>query len=102
MVAHAFSPKLTGRRQTALGLPARRYNHSGVTALRFEGDWSGLVQLDKAECVVEVEVGLGHASRLSLLRGTRAAFGRVQPTVQPSCPLCCGANPSALQSLARP
>ncbi|KAI8464405.1 MAG: Hsp70 protein-domain-containing protein [Monoraphidium minutum] len=33
-----------------------RYNHSGVTALRFEADWSGLVALDKAECVVEVEV----------------------------------------------
>lgn len=33
-----------------------RYNHSGVTALRFEADWSGLINLDKAECVVEVEV----------------------------------------------
>lgn len=34
----------------------KRYNHSGVTALRFEADWSGLVALDKAECVVEAEV----------------------------------------------
>jgi hypothetical protein len=33
-----------------------RYNHSGVTALRFEADWSGLVHLDKAECIVEIEV----------------------------------------------
>lgn len=34
----------------------RRYNFSGTTALRFDADWSGLVGLDKAECVVEVEV----------------------------------------------
>lgn len=35
---------------------ARRYNFSGTTALRFEADWSGLIALDKAECLVEVEV----------------------------------------------
>jgi hypothetical protein len=33
-----------------------RYNHSGVTALRFEADYSGLMHFTTAECVVEVEV----------------------------------------------
>jgi hypothetical protein len=33
-----------------------RYNHSGVTALRFEADYSGLMHFTTAECVVDVEV----------------------------------------------
>lgn len=33
-----------------------RYNHSGVTALRFEADYSGMIHFTTAECVVEVEV----------------------------------------------
>lgn len=34
----------------------KRYNHSGVTALRFEADYSGLIHFTAAECLVEVEV----------------------------------------------
>ncbi|KAF8058449.1 HSP70-17 [Scenedesmus sp. PABB004] len=33
-----------------------RYNHSGVTTLRFEADLSGLLSFASAECVVELEV----------------------------------------------
>jgi hypothetical protein len=50
-------------------LPPSRYNHSGVTALRFDADWSGLVALDRAECVVEVEVWLGDIMRALVQSG---------------------------------
>jgi len=39
-----------------IALLCRRYNHSGVTALRFEADYSGLIHFTAAECLVEVEV----------------------------------------------
>ena len=60
---------------------ADRYNHSGVTALRFEADWSGLVGLDKAECVVEAEVSCRQRAggRGALRRGSATATAPCSP-----------------------
>lgn len=51
-----------------------RYNQSGVTALRFDADYSGLLDFDRAECIIEtevledkiVEVPIGELHRTSL------------------------------------
>ncbi|KIZ04287.1 hypothetical protein MNEG_3673 [Monoraphidium neglectum] len=53
---HEGGPVIASYDVTGVADAVARYNHSGVTALRFDADWSGLVALDRAECVVEVEV----------------------------------------------